>query len=103
MITVHVTGPSEKAKLVKKVSRYIGLSADLVDRANLKIPPEIFRKNLLAKERRVIGRFDARAGRTLDAPYALAGCLVDPQHVRGGVGPHPVKHLHVKRIVKQQR
>ena len=42
------------------VARYTGLPPDLIDRANLRIDPDVFRKQLLADQRLIIGRFDAR-------------------------------------------
>ena len=50
----------ERAQIIKKLAHYTGLSADLIDRANLRIDPGMFRKNLLTAERKIIGRFDGR-------------------------------------------
>ena len=45
---------------VKKLARLTGLAELYVDRANLRVDPSEFRKELLAKEHKVLGRFDAR-------------------------------------------
>ncbi len=49
-----------RARVVERLSHYTGLSPDLIDKANLRISPEMFRKHLLADQRLVLGRFDAR-------------------------------------------
>ena len=36
------------------------LPPDLIDRADLRIDPDLFRKQLLADQRLILGRFDAR-------------------------------------------
>jgi carboxypeptidase C (cathepsin A) len=46
--------------VIAHLARYTGLTPDLIDRADLRIDPDMFRKQLLADERKVIGRFDAR-------------------------------------------
>jgi carboxypeptidase C (cathepsin A) len=50
----------QRAAAVKKISRLTGLPERLVDRANLRISPGVFRKELLADQRKVIGRYDGR-------------------------------------------
>jgi carboxypeptidase C (cathepsin A) len=49
-----------RAQVIDHLSEYTGLPADLIDRADLRITPEIFRKQLLADQRLILGRFDAR-------------------------------------------
>jgi carboxypeptidase C (cathepsin A) len=50
----------ERAAIVKRLARYTGLSADYLDRVNLR--PEIMRftKELLRNQRRTVGRLDSR-------------------------------------------
>ena len=45
---------------LKKMARLTGLSENYLDRANLRVDPSEFRKELLAGEHRILGRFDAR-------------------------------------------
>ncbi len=55
------------------------------------------------RRRRVaVRRFINGVGYALDAPYVLAGDLVDGQDVRGRVGRHAVKHLQVQPAAMQQ-
>ena len=51
---------AERAAAVKKLARLTGLSAELIDRADLRVDPSLFRKQLLADKHQVIGRYDAR-------------------------------------------
>ena len=50
----------ERQAVVQKLARFTGLSADVVDKADLRIDPSLFRKALLEDRRELIGRFDAR-------------------------------------------
>ena len=50
----------EKTAVAKKMSKLIGLPADLIERYNLRIDLDTFRRSLLADEGRVIGRLDMR-------------------------------------------
>lgn len=52
--------PEERRRVAEKLARFTGLTADLVDEQNLRIDPSFFRKALLRKEGKIIGRFDAR-------------------------------------------
>lgn len=58
----------EKQSLAEKLARYTGLPLDWILRADLRIQPGRFMKELLASERKVIGRFDSR----------LSGYVADP-------------------------
>jgi carboxypeptidase C (cathepsin A) len=49
-----------RADVIAHLARYTGLPPDLIDRANLRIDPDMFRKQLLADQRLILGRFDAR-------------------------------------------
>lgn len=49
-----------RAQLIQKLARYTGLSADYIERANLRIEIHRFTKELLRDDRRTIGRLDSR-------------------------------------------
>jgi carboxypeptidase C (cathepsin A) len=49
-----------RAEIARKLSRLSGLSADFVDRANLRVKIFAFDKELLRSERRTVGRLDGR-------------------------------------------
>ena len=51
---------AEHAAIVKELARLTGLSEDYVDRANLRVTAGRFFKELLRKERLIIGRYDSR-------------------------------------------
>ena len=50
----------ERKNIVEKLSRYTGMTPDYVDKADLRIRSDNFRKLLLGDSRQIIGRFDAR-------------------------------------------
>lgn len=50
----------ERARLVEKLARYTGLSADYIERTDLRIEIHRFTKELLRHERRTVGRLDSR-------------------------------------------
>lgn len=50
----------ERARIVKQLARYTGLSADYIERTNLRIDIHRFVKELLRDERRTVGRLDSR-------------------------------------------
>ena len=52
--------PAERQRVVQEVARLTGLSPDFVDRANLRVPAYQYFKELLRKERLIIGRYDGR-------------------------------------------
>lgn len=57
----YTLSDDERAKVAAELSALTGLSVDLVLRYDLRIYPSRFRKELLRKEDKVLGRFDARA------------------------------------------
>ncbi|HEY1923454.1 MAG TPA: hypothetical protein VGG44_11945 [Tepidisphaeraceae bacterium] len=63
--------------VVAHLARYTGLSPDLIDKANLRIDPDFFRKQLLNDQRLILGRYDARIT-GLDATPASGGPDYDP-------------------------
>ncbi|MCJ7723659.1 MAG: hypothetical protein MUP03_05965 [Anaerolineales bacterium] len=50
----------ERAQTIEKLARYTGLSADFIDRSNLRVKDQHFFKELLRERRRTIGRLDSR-------------------------------------------
>jgi carboxypeptidase C (cathepsin A) len=51
---------AERQAVAQKLARLTGLSVDYVERANLRIDPARFRKELLRDRRLVVGRLDSR-------------------------------------------
>ncbi len=51
---------SERQDIAKELSELTGLSEALILQHNLRIPPSVFRKELLRSQGKVLGRFDAR-------------------------------------------
>jgi carboxypeptidase C (cathepsin A) len=56
----HALTAEQRAHVVSTLARLTGLDPDLIDRADLRISPTVFFKNLLRKEGKIIGRFDGR-------------------------------------------
>ena len=52
--------PARRAEAVKRIARYTGLPESAVDKADLRIDPELFRTLLLEDKRQLLGRFDTR-------------------------------------------
>jgi carboxypeptidase C (cathepsin A) len=52
--------PAERKTIAQKLARLTGLSSDFVERANLRIDPARFRKEILRDRRLVVGRLDSR-------------------------------------------
>jgi carboxypeptidase C (cathepsin A) len=52
--------PADRKATAQKLARLTGLSVDFVERANLRIDPGRFRKELLRDKRLVVGRLDSR-------------------------------------------
>jgi carboxypeptidase C (cathepsin A) len=50
----------ERVAIVQRLSRYTGLSADYIDRSDLRINSDRFVKELLRDQRRTVGRLDSR-------------------------------------------
>jgi carboxypeptidase C (cathepsin A) len=63
--------------VVAHLARYTGLPPELIDRANLRIGPNMFRKQLLIDQRLIIGRYDGRIS-GLDANPAAGYPQYDP-------------------------
>ncbi len=53
-------GAAERRAVVERLARYTALQPAFIERANLRINPFSFQKELLGTERKIIGRFDAR-------------------------------------------
>ncbi|MFN0011040.1 MAG: S10 family peptidase [Phycisphaerales bacterium] len=52
--------PAARAAIVKRLSELTGLSADFIERSNLRVPIGAFTKELLRDQRRTVGRLDSR-------------------------------------------
>jgi carboxypeptidase C (cathepsin A) len=53
--------PAEKRKsIAEALARFTGLPADVIDKGNLRISPEVFQGTLLEDDRKAVGRFDGR-------------------------------------------
>jgi carboxypeptidase C (cathepsin A) len=50
----------ERAAIIEKLARYTGLSADFIERSNLRIKDQHFFKELLRERGRTVGRLDSR-------------------------------------------
>jgi carboxypeptidase C (cathepsin A) len=51
---------TKRAEVAKKIARLTGLSEELVLDHDLRVSPSVFREKLLAVDRTILGRFDAR-------------------------------------------
>lgn len=61
-------GAEEARDIANRLSSFIGLSPDFILRADLRVSPSRFRKELLRDARRTVGRYDARfPGMDVDA------------------------------------
>lgn len=69
--------PTEKSKVAKRLAELTGLSETYVSRANLKVTPGMFFKELLRDEGKVTGRLDSRITGE-DATDTGAGAEFDP-------------------------
>jgi carboxypeptidase C (cathepsin A) len=70
---------AERQSIAQRMARYTGLDVDFVLRKNLRVNSEEFNKELLRKERRLVGRLDSR----LTAPFSddpLHTLHSDPSH-----------------------
>jgi len=70
---------ADRAAVVQKLAAYTGLSADFIDKANLRINPEQFRKQLLNDQRKILGRYDGRITGD-DSEPASEGIEYDPSY-----------------------
>ncbi|MBS1840460.1 MAG: peptidase S10 [Acidobacteria bacterium] len=77
---------ARRAEIAQKLSRLTGLSADYIDRANLRIEIQRFDKELMKSERRTVGRLDGRFT-GIDADSAGSEPDYDPS-LAAIVGPY---------------
>ena len=89
----------ERKAVAQKLSRLTGLSQDYVERANLRIDPGRFRKELLRDKRLTVGRLDSRftavesdAARlwTTEEPGSDGLAILSLKSKAGTLGPHVV-------------
>lgn len=60
LMRVGRTTEAERSRVLRRLAAYTGLSRDYVDRADLRVDPDWFGRELLRSERRRLGRFDSR-------------------------------------------
>lgn len=72
--------PAARNSVIDQMSRYTGLPAPYLARANLRVTGSDFRKELLLDEDRVIGRYDARLT-GVDQPGLSAQARIDPSDI----------------------
>src|SRR5467141_1153891 len=60
LMTGDALHASRRGEIMQKLARLTGLSADYIDRSNLRIEIQRFTQELLRNERRTVGRIDAR-------------------------------------------
>ena len=52
--------PEERQRIAAQLARFTGLSAELIEDADLRVSPSLFRERLLRAEGKILGRYDAR-------------------------------------------
>ncbi|NLX14977.1 MAG: peptidase S10 [Phycisphaerales bacterium] len=52
--------PDRRRQVVRMLARFTALPASVIEKCNLRIPPHVFQKYLLAGETQIVGRFDSR-------------------------------------------
>jgi carboxypeptidase C (cathepsin A) len=77
---------SERSAVIRKLSRYTGLSADYLDRSNLRVPDFRFFKELLRRRGRTVGRLDSRF-LGIDRDTLGEGTFNDPSYTNI-IGPY---------------
>jgi carboxypeptidase C (cathepsin A) len=93
--------PEARAKLVKQIAAFSGLTEDMVDRDNLRIPPGQFEKQLLGDGHHIIGRFDGRVtGYDSDAARGSPG--YDPSSSRYGSAYSSAFNQYVRQELKYE-
>jgi len=60
LIKGRAIAADERHAIAEKLSRFTGLDTALIEDANLRIDPGFFREQLLRKEGKILGRYDAR-------------------------------------------
>jgi carboxypeptidase C (cathepsin A) len=70
---------AERHRIAEKVARFTGLTTEFVEDHELRISPGAFRKALLKKEGKIIGRFDGRVVAE-DGNRSASSPEFDPSH-----------------------
>lgn len=78
--------PRERSAVAAKLARFTGISADYIDRANLRIEILRFTKELLRDQRRTVGRLDSRIT-GVDRDAAGESITTDPS-AHNIIGPY---------------
>lgn len=90
---------ADREALVAKLARYTGLPSEYIERSNLRVGPSAFQKQLLAGERKILGRFDGRLTGFDPSPTAPSPAF-DPSYVAYN-GPYSSTfHDYVRRELK---
>jgi carboxypeptidase C (cathepsin A) len=93
---------AERQSVVAKLQKFTGLSADFIERVNLRIEIGRFDKELLRKEGKTVGRLD---GRFTGVDYDNAGERneFDPSYNAAIYGPYTVAiYDHLRRTLKYE-
>ena len=73
----------QRTKIVNQLARLTSLPPDVIDKADLRVDPGLFRKRVLADGRKVVGRFDGR----------ITGFDADPLDRETGFDPSLSQYL----------
>jgi carboxypeptidase C (cathepsin A) len=60
LVKGNTLSPADMKNIAQKLARYTGLSTDFIERANLRVNPGRYRKELLRDKRLAVGRLDSR-------------------------------------------
>lgn len=73
----NALSPSEKSEYAMKISQWIGLPSEEIEKANLRVSPYFFEKKLLSHKNELLGRFDGRF-KGYDLDLFSKYCRYDP-------------------------
>ena len=77
--------PEERERVLARLADLIGLPVDLVARAEGRIPINVFARELLRDERKVLGRYDATV--TATDPFPDRDSFAGPDPTLSGIAP----------------
>lgn len=93
--------PAERARLVQRLAEFTSLPSDYIEKSNLRVSPSAFQKQLLASDRKIIGRFDGRLTAFDPSPNAPSPAF-DPSYVAYN-GPYSsCYHQYVRSELKYE-
>ena len=70
--------PQQRTAVIERLARYTSLAPDFIDKRNLRISADAFRKMLLHEQKKVIGRYDARLTADDARPASTDWTEMDP-------------------------